>query len=286
MENSETPDVESTIVLSQQQALMFYGVESSKPFEINGNLANIGDMLRHAREYRKISVELLSDKLNLDPNILRQLESNRYQNLAGETFIKGYLSLIARELGADSEPLLKVYEIQKSKTRLDSQITATFNSKQHWTERHSFLIIIFVLALATAVYYISYFNEIPKSKSVAEKQLDDISHGTLNTSESGSIERPIDYSTPPPISKTQITDERLLIRAREGTWIEIVDNLGVVLFRDLISPNQTLELLGRPPYNLIIGSGDAVDIEFRGEIVRRNLRVDQSGVVRLQVGNF
>ena len=143
-----------------------------------------------------------------------------------------------------------------------------------------------MLALATAVYYISYFNEIPKSKSVAEKQLDDISHGTLNTSESGSIEHPIDYSTPPSISKTQITDERLLIRAREGTWIEIVDNLGVVLFRDLISPNQTLELLGRPPYNLIIGSGDAVDIEFRGEVVRRNLRVDQSGVVRLQVGNF
>ena len=286
MENIDTPDIEPIIVLSQQQALIFYGIESSKPFEINGNLANIGDMLRHAREHRKISVELLGDKLNLDPNILRQLESNRYQNLAGETFIKGYLNLIARELGADSEPLLKVYEIQKSKARLDSQITATFNPRQHWAERHAYLMIILVLTLAAAVYYISYFSEIQKSQSVVEKKLNDITHDGQNTSERASVENPMDYSTPRPTSKTPKTDERLFIRAREGTWIEIVDNLGVILFRDLINPNQTLELLGRPPYNLIIGSGDAVEIEFRGELVRRNQIVDQSGVVRLQIGNF
>ena len=286
MENSEIPEAESTIILSQRQALVFYGVESSKPFQIDGNLANIGDMLRHAREHRKISVELLSDKLNLDPSILRQLESNRHQNLAGEAFIKGYLSLIARELGADSEPLLEVYEIQKSRANLNSQSTAIPKTDRHWAERYAYLIIFLVLALAASVYYISYFNEIQKSKSGVEKILDNISYDSLNSSENDSIEGPVDYTTPSPISKNPIADERLLIKAREGTWIEIVDDLGIVLFRDLINPNQTLELLGRPPYNLIIGNGDAVDIEFRGEIVKQNKIINQSDVVRLQIGNL
>ena len=50
------------IILSTKQALLFYGIESQKPFQIVGNMANVGDMLRHAREFRNISIELLAAK--------------------------------------------------------------------------------------------------------------------------------------------------------------------------------------------------------------------------------
>ena len=76
MDDLENTDYE-TVILTREQALIYYGVESSKPFEINARLANAGEMLRHAREHRKISVELLGDKINLDPKIIRQIETNR-----------------------------------------------------------------------------------------------------------------------------------------------------------------------------------------------------------------
>ena len=106
MDDLENTDYE-TVILTREQALIYYGVESSKPFEINARLANAGEMLRHAREHRKISVELLGDKINLDPKIIRQIETNRYKSTGGEAFIKGYINLIARELDADSEPVFK-----------------------------------------------------------------------------------------------------------------------------------------------------------------------------------
>ena len=96
MDNLENVDYEM-VILTREQALIYYGVESSKPFELNAQLANVGEMLRHAREYRKISVELLGNKINLDPKIIRQIETNRFQSIGGETFIKGYINLIARE---------------------------------------------------------------------------------------------------------------------------------------------------------------------------------------------
>ena len=52
---------------------MYFMIESKKSFEIDGNVANVGDML-HAREYRNISVELLAAKLNLEPKIIRKIE--------------------------------------------------------------------------------------------------------------------------------------------------------------------------------------------------------------------
>ena len=73
----------SKIILSSKQALLFYGIESKKSFEIDGNVANVGDMLKHAREYRNVSVELLAAKLNLEPKIIRKIEGNRWEVVVG-----------------------------------------------------------------------------------------------------------------------------------------------------------------------------------------------------------
>ena len=100
------------IILSSKQALLFYGIESQRPFQIDGSMANVGEMLKHAREFRNISIELLGAKLNLEPKIIRKIETNRFEMLSGDIFVKGYISLLARELCADIEPLMQVCELQ------------------------------------------------------------------------------------------------------------------------------------------------------------------------------
>ena len=66
----------------------------------------------YAREYRN-GVELLAAKLNLEPKIIRKIEGNRFAALSGEIFVRGYIGLLARELNADLEPLMQVYELQE-----------------------------------------------------------------------------------------------------------------------------------------------------------------------------
>ena len=53
MDDLKNTDYE-TVVLTKEQALIYYGVESSKPFQINARLANVGDMLRHARSTERL----------------------------------------------------------------------------------------------------------------------------------------------------------------------------------------------------------------------------------------
>ena len=114
---------DNQIILSSKQALLFYGVESQKPFQIDGNMANIGDMIKNAREYRNVSIELLAAKLNLEPNIIRKIEGNRFKALSGEIFVKGYITLLARELDADIEPLMLVYNLQKGPAEVKTDKT-------------------------------------------------------------------------------------------------------------------------------------------------------------------
>ena len=150
---TSTMKANNKIILSTKQALLFYGIESQKPFQIDGNMANVGDMLRHAREFRNISIELLAAKLNLEPKIIRKIETNRFESLSGETFIKGYISLLARELGADVQPLMQVYQLQLQREQTcDFQVDSTRGIS--FKKKLGYALIIIVFALS--VYYLSY----------------------------------------------------------------------------------------------------------------------------------
>ena len=155
MDDLENTDHE-TVILTSEQALIYYGVESSKPFEINARLANAGEMLRHAREHRKISVELLGDKINLDPKVIRHIETNRYKSIGGEAFIKGYINLIARELDADSEPVLKVYEALKRRDEHSPGEYVKTRKHDPWGSIVILSILGAAVLIAIVVYYFRY----------------------------------------------------------------------------------------------------------------------------------
>ena len=143
----------SKIILSSKQALLFYGIESKKSFEIDGNVANVGDMLKHAREYRNVSVELLAAKLNLEPKIIRKIEGNRFAALSGEIFVRGYIGLLARELNADLEPLMQVYELQRGPKENDEK-EIDLNPTTSSQKKIGFVILVIISALS--IYYLSY----------------------------------------------------------------------------------------------------------------------------------
>lgn len=284
MDNLENIDYE-TVLLTKEQALIYYGVESSKPFQINAHLANVGEMLRHAREHRKISVELLGDKINLDPELIRRIEANRYQSIAGETYIKGYINLIARELGADSGPVLKVYETLRRRDEHSSD--ESFETKKYdaWGGTVILSIIGAAALIATVIYYFEYSTTLENSTTRFEETLQNVDISGLDQ-----LSESYGPSFSPP--RKTINDEvelekgQLTIRARAQTWVEIIDNHGVVIYRDLVNANQTFEFLGKPPYYLLIEDGKAIDIAYQGQTIDFSNALDSAGMARFRLGNF
>ena len=284
MDDPENTDYE-TVILTREQALIYYGVESSKPFEINAYLANAGEMLRHAREHRKISVELLGDKINLGPEIIRQIEANRYQGIGGEAFIKGYINLIARELDADGEPVLKVYEALKRRDEHPPEEYVKTRKHDPWGSIVILSILGAAVLIAIVIYYFRYSMVLEESTNRLEKKLHDTEIYSLD--ELSDSYGP-SFSTPRKANnyESELETGQLTLRAKAQTWIEIVDNHGIVIYRDLVNANQTFEFLGNPPYYLTIEDGKAIDLAYQGQTIDFSGALDSEGTARFRLGDF
>lgn len=68
-----------------------------------------GEVLRHARERHRISLEEASQFLHLPRDVIEALESDQQDLLPEPTYVKGYIRSYARYLELDSEPLIESY---------------------------------------------------------------------------------------------------------------------------------------------------------------------------------
>tara|TARA_B100000686_G_C16737643_1_gene944605 strand:+ start:679 stop:1515 length:837 start_codon:yes stop_codon:yes gene_type:complete len=73
-------------------------------------IENFGSYLKHERELRGVALEAISGTTRIHIRFLRALEDNKFEELPGEVFIKGYIKSYANTIGSDPEETLNVYE--------------------------------------------------------------------------------------------------------------------------------------------------------------------------------
>lgn len=69
-----------------------------------------GLRLKAAREARNVSLEEIARELHLDPDMLRDLEANRFDRFSAPVFTKGYLRRYAGLVGVPEEEVLADFE--------------------------------------------------------------------------------------------------------------------------------------------------------------------------------
>ena len=72
----------------------------------------LGEFLRRERELRALSLEEISLTTRIPLRTLRAIEEDRFDELPGDVFIRGFLGAYARILEIDPQPLLSRYEEQ------------------------------------------------------------------------------------------------------------------------------------------------------------------------------
>ena len=73
-------------------------------------IENFGSYIKHERELRGVPLEEISRITKIHIRFLEALEDNRFDELPGEVFIKGYIRSYANIIGSDVDEMLNSYE--------------------------------------------------------------------------------------------------------------------------------------------------------------------------------
>ena len=78
--------------------------------ENNEASETVGEILHNKRKEIGLSLDEITEKLNLDSYLIELLENNNYEKFKVETYLKGYLRAYAKLLGIDGDRIIKLYK--------------------------------------------------------------------------------------------------------------------------------------------------------------------------------
>jgi cytoskeletal protein RodZ len=71
---------------------------------------SVGTYLREAREAAGYSVEQISSKTRIRPDVIRDLESEKFQSSGGNAYARGHIRTIGNLINADIDRLISEFE--------------------------------------------------------------------------------------------------------------------------------------------------------------------------------
>lgn len=81
-------------------------------------MPSIGGILQDERENQGRTLKEVSAKLNIKEEYLAAIEDDAFEDIPGETFVKGFIRNYANYLGLDGSALVKDYKKYKSPFKL------------------------------------------------------------------------------------------------------------------------------------------------------------------------
>jgi cytoskeletal protein RodZ len=130
-----------------------------------------GDHLKRERELRGVTLEEISAATRISPRFLEALENERWDQLPGGAFNRGFIRSVARFLGLDEESMVAEYALE-TKGLNQSAAAADANSQgmpRDWRPVIAAVIVIAALALLAA-FGVRYYRARVRAKAAAAEQ--------------------------------------------------------------------------------------------------------------------
>lgn len=113
----------------------------------------IGERLRLAREAKKLTINDVSTELRLTKHVIEHIENERWVELHGRAYARGYFSNYVKFLGLPEDELLAAfsieYKISEPSLVMTDQKDNMHNKKSHWL---SVFLVILLSVLAWFAY--------------------------------------------------------------------------------------------------------------------------------------
>ena len=115
-----------------------------------------GELLSTARKKKRRRYKKLSDELGIPEKYLEALENNDFDEMAGPTYVKGYLRAYAKKLGLDSDLVINAFNDymrdQKNKRKKKAKKDRKKNLKSRLNFKSENIIAIGILLLAAFLF--------------------------------------------------------------------------------------------------------------------------------------
>jgi cytoskeletal protein RodZ len=251
----------------------------------------VGDIIRKERVTRRITVETIAKDLKLNAKYIKALESNEYDSLPADPYVRVYLRSLAKYLSLNPEEILKKFYDERGlgsehyKRESTAKIKVSMKEKE---ESRSPLLITALILIAILIGF-SFF---------ASKK------GWINTS-SGKILTVPNKVVPAPVKNDSIADDSLFSGApvqvadsAEMKEAEVVDTTAVAIadtnqqlrlklevtgdsvwiqvfsdgksWKNVVYKNQSRDFTALDSFNIHVGNNSLVKYSLNGKQLKMN----------------
>jgi cytoskeleton protein RodZ len=260
---------------------------------------SVGQLLRQAREQRKLTIQQVALQLNLKIEQVERLEQDQPDGKTLETFARGYVRAYGRLLKLPETELMAALSRQTGSVVSTAKPMRTFSNRTaHQATENRFMwltyaIIVLLLALLFVWWWQSSYENTTES-SAAARASQPVEARTQQVSPQPATDEPAEQASDEPvasiggaadnaISEQQLNEmlqqlaapsaelvpaaevpqlDTLEMRFSENCWIDVVDADGNRIAYGTKQAGYIMQLTGTAPFVITLGNPSVVKINF------------------------
>lgn len=260
---------------------------------------SVGQLLRQAREQRKLTIQQVALQLNLKTEQVERLEQDQPDGKTLETFARGYVRAYGRLLKLPEAELMAALSRQTGSVVSTAKPMRTFSNRTaHQATENRFMwltyaIIVLLLALLFVWWWQSSYENTAES-STAVRASQPVEARTQQVSPLPTTDEPAEQASDEPvasiggaadnaISEQQLNEmlqqlaapsaelvpaaevpqlDTLEMRFSENCWIDVVDADGNRIAYGTKQAGYIMQLTGTAPFVITLGNPSVVKINF------------------------
>jgi len=271
--------------------------------EDNTDLALPGQRLKKTREELRLSRDEVAHHLHLDVKVVNALEDDDFDKLPSPAYICGYLRSYARILKLPEDDVVNSYRKGQeiNATLIPNNMTISPDRRINFAMLKYMVILIAVVGIgAGLIWAVDKFNLLEKTTRSGTEVI-----FLETPDEDTPVERPVQIQQQIPLfnpateSERSSNDEKspgllaaedvtlastehhdetskevetrepakgnLKLVFRKDSWAEVVDAKGIRHIYRLVNKNSELFIDGVPPYTILLGHADGVDVIYNNK---------------------
>lgn len=259
----------------------------------------VGDTLRKERITRRITVETIAKDLKLNVKYIKALESNDYDALPADPYVRVYLKTLAKYLSLDTDAILKRFYNEKGvvidrspreheEDTTNKEVGIPIDMKGNEGSHKPLVIIIVALIIGVALF--SFYAK-KKGWLVAPDETT-TSYGTADeefvetdAAMDSTVADSLIPAIPPQLSgntKTPPTGGLNTLNVTvigDSVWLQIFSD--GISWKDVVYKNQSYNFTADDSFNIHIGDISSAKLTFNG----KPLSVAGNGITALKITN-
>ena len=263
--------------------------DESAELQDNIDVITAGQILRDARIALGISVQQVSDNINLKLSVINNIEKSVLDKNISATFMRGYIRCYARYLKIDEDEVVRAYDCQNAACEGQAELQSfSRRTKLEAHDNRLMLVSYGIIGFMLIVFLIWGLKGddvdvvVPEPEQIAVATSESIPTAAVEQSNvtKPAVVSPVviaDVVESEPVSAVPVVAEKptkpavvtqpLIVAFTGDCWVEIKDTNGKTLTTGVKKAGQTIQLQGLAPLSIKLGAPEQVTMSYAGEPV-------------------